>query len=250
MKELATKELATKELAARAATGNAGALAELNAVLRPMSAEQRVAWALRELPGAHVLSSSFGAQSAVSLHLVTRQAPRLPVILLDTGYLFPETYEFIESLTERLALNLKVYRSTRSPAWIEARFGKLWEQGVDGLTKYHDLTKLEPMRRALRETGARTWFSGLRRSQSRSRELLEPLGFREGRFRVYPIYDWTDRDVGTYLRKHELPYHPLWERGYVSIGDWHTTRPLHEAGDLEATRFMGLKRECGLHGLA
>lgn len=239
-----------KELVNGVAKGSLQALAELNAVLRPMSAQQRVSWALRELPGAHVLSSSFGAQAAVSLHLVTRQAPRLPVILLDTGYLFPETYEFVETLTERLALNLKVYRSTRSPAWIEARYGKLWEQGVAGLAKYHDLTKLEPMRRALRETGARSWFSGLRRSQSRSREQLEPLAWREGRFRVYPIYDWTDRDIGTYLRKHELPYHPLWERGYVSIGDWHTTRPLHEVGDLEATRFMGLKRECGLHGLA
>ena len=239
-----------KELVNLAARGSLPALEELNDTLRPFSAEQRVHWALRELPGAHVLSSSFGAQAAVSLHLVTRQAPRLPVILLDTGYLFPETYEFVETLTERLRLNLKVYRSTRSPAWIEARYGKLWEQGAAGLEKYHDLTKLEPMRRALRETGARSWFSGLRRTQSRSRERLEPLTFREGRFRVYPIYDWTDRDVGVYLRKHELPYHPLWERGYVSIGDWHTTRPLHEAGDLEATRFMGLKRECGLHGLA
>ena len=238
------------ELVHLAAKGSLEALEELNAALRPMTAEQRVSWALRELPGAHVLSSSFGAQAAVSLHFVTRQAPRLPVILLDTGYLFPETYEFVETLTERLRLNLKVYRSTRSPAWIEARYGKLWEQGAAGLEKYHHLTKLEPMRRALRETGARSWFSGLRRTQSRSRGQLEPLSFREGRFRVYPIYDWTDRDVGTYLRKHELPYHPLWERGYVSIGDWHTTRPLHEAGDLEATRFMGLKRECGLHGLA
>ena len=85
------------------------------------------------------------------------------MILLDTGYLFPETYAFIEKLTERLSLNLKVYRSTLSPAWIEARFGKLWEQGVAGLEKYNDLTKLEPMRRALRETGAHSWFSGLRR---------------------------------------------------------------------------------------
>jgi len=233
-----------------AAGPDAEDLAELNALLRPMSAQQRVAWALRQLPGAHVLSSSFGAQAAVSLHLVTRQAPRLPVILLDTGYLFPETYAFVETLSERLALNLKVYRSTRSPAWIEARHGKLWEQGVAGLEKYHDMTKLEPMRRALRDTGARSWFSGLRRAQARSRERLEPLAWREGRFRIYPIYDWTDRDVGLYLRKHELPYHPLWERGYVSIGDWHTTRPLHEAGAPEGTRFMGLKRECGLHGLA
>jgi len=116
-----------------AAGGEAAALAELNRTLETLSAEQRVAFSLEHLPGAHVLTSSFGAQAAVSLHLVTRQSPRLPVILLDTGYLFPETYAFVEKLTERLSLNLKVYRSTLSPAWIEARFGKLWEQGVAGL---------------------------------------------------------------------------------------------------------------------
>ena len=234
----------------KAALGDDDALAELNHVLEPLSAKQRVAWSLENLPGAHVLSSSFGAQAAVSLHLVTRQAPRIPVILLDTGYLFAETYAFVEKLTERLGLNLKVYRSTLSPAWIEARFGKLWEQGVAGLEKYHDLTKLEPMRRALRETGARSWFSGLRRSQARTRSNIRPLEWRDGTFRIYPIVEWNDRDVGAYLKKHELPYHPMWDRGFVSIGDWHTTRPLHEAGDLEATRFLGLKRECGLHGLS
>ena len=233
-----------------AAQGDAASLAELNRMLEPLSAEQRVAWALEHLPGAHVLTSSFGAQAAVSLHLVTQQAPRVPVILLDTGYLFPETYAFIEKLTERLCLNLKVYRSTLSPAWIEARFGKLWEQGVAGLEKYNDLTKLEPMRRALRETGAHSWFSGLRRSQARSRQNIRALEWREGSFRIYPILDWTDRDVGVYLKKNALPYHPMWERGYVSIGDWHTTRPLHEVADQEATRFLGLKRECGLHGLS
>ncbi|HEV7431840.1 MAG TPA: phosphoadenylyl-sulfate reductase [Steroidobacteraceae bacterium] len=239
-----------KEQIKKAAQGDAGALVELNRLLEPLSAERRVAWSLEHLPGAHVLTSSFGVQAAVSLHLVTRQAPRIPVILLDTGYLFPETYAFVETLTERLSLNLKVYRSTLSPAWIEARFGKLWEQGVAGLEKYNDLTKLEPMRRALRETGAHSWFSGLRRSQSRTRQDIRALEWREGSFRIYPIVEWTDRDVGAYLKKHELPYHPMLDRGYVSIGDWHTTRPLHEAGDLEATRFLGLKRECGLHGLS
>ena len=66
---------------------------------------------------------------------------------------------------------------------------------------------------------------------------------------MHPLADWTDRDVGRYLAEHKLPYHPLWNDGYVSIGDWHTTRPLHEADSAEDTRFFGLKRECGLHGL-
>ena len=98
-----------------------------------MSAENRVRWSLERLPGNHVLSSSFGAQAAVSLHLLTQVAPGMPVILVDTGYLFPETYRYIDQLSERLNLNLKVYRSELSPAWQEARFGRRWEQGLAGI---------------------------------------------------------------------------------------------------------------------
>ena len=239
-----------KALVENAAQGDADALIEINDALEAQSAAERVAWALRHLPGAHVLSSSFGAQAAVALHLLTQHAPRIPVIVLDTGYLFPETYAFIETLSERLDLNLQVYRSKMSPAWIESRHGKLWEQGIDGIEQYNELTKLEPMRRALLENGAQSWYSGVRRAQARSRANVRPLEWRDGRFRIYPIVDWTDRDVGLYLKKHRLPYHPMWDRGYVSIGDWHTTRSLHEVDDVEATRFMGLKRECGLHGLS
>ena len=89
-------------------------LAALSSEFRALRAADRVAAALECLPGQHVLSSSFGAQAAVSLHLVTRLAPRIPVILIDTGYLFPETYRFIDELTQRLDLNLKVYRSAQS----------------------------------------------------------------------------------------------------------------------------------------
>ena len=224
-------------------------LAEMNARLAGQSAEERVQWALEHLPGGHALSSSFGAQAAVSLHLVSSAAPSIPVILVDTGYLFPETYRFIDELVLRLGLNLKVYQSAVSPAWLEARHGRLWEQGIDGIGRYNDLRKGEPMQRALAELGVGSWFAGLRRQQTRSRRAIRPLEFRQGRWKVHPIFDWTDRQVFQYLGRHDLPYHPLWHQGYVSIGDWHTTRSLAEAGDAEATRFFGLKRECGLHGL-
>mgnify|MGYP000455746352 CR=1 FL=1 len=92
-----------------------------------------------------------GAQSAVMLHLVTQQAPQIPVIVVDTGYLFPETYQFIDQLTDRLKLNLKVYQAPITPAWQEARYGKLWEQGVEGIEKYNQINKVEPMARALKE---------------------------------------------------------------------------------------------------
>ena len=226
-----------------------GLVDAMNADLEQMTAEERVTWALTHLPGKHALSSSFGAQAAVSLHMVTRQAPGLPVILVDTGYFFPETYRFIDELAVRLELNLKIYQPQMSPAWLEARYGRLWEQGVEGIERYNDLRKTEPMRRALTELGISAWFAGLRRDQSQSRRSIKPLEWRDGRWKVLPILDWSDRDVFEYLTRHDLPYHPLWEQGYVSIGDWHTTRTLAEAGDVEATRFFGLKRECGIHGL-
>lgn len=181
------------------------------------------------------------------LHLVTRCAPQIPVILIDTGYLFPETYRFIDALTVRFGLNLKVYRSQASPAWQESRWGRLWEQGVEGIARYNRLNKVEPMERALRDLGVGTWFSGVRRVQALTRAEIQPVQLQRGRCKVYPIFDWTDRQVGAYLRERHLPYHPLWEKGFVSIGDWHTTRSLAEVQSLDETRFFGLLRECGLH---
>ncbi len=237
-----------RDLAAELALDPA-ALRATSARLEQLDAEARVDWALQHLPPTQVLSSSFGAQSAVALHLLVSRAPRIPVILVDTGYLFPETYQFIDQLRERLDLNLQIYRSPLSPAWQEARLGRLWEQGTAGIERYNALNKVEPMQRALRELDARTWYAGLRRSQSDSRRRIEVLERRDGRFKVHPIADWSDRDVGRYLARHDLPYHPLWDAGYVSIGDVHTTRPWQEGMREEDTRFFGLKRECGLHGL-
>ena len=168
-------------------------LAELNQYLETLSAQERVAWAFKNLPGSHMVSSSFGAQSAVMLHMLTQQQPDIPVVLTDTGYLFSETYSFVEELKKRLNLNLHVYRADRS------------------------------------------------------REQLPVLQKVGGRFKLYPIIDWTNKDLHYYLKDHDLPYHPLWEQGYVSIGDWHTTRSLEEGMKEQDTRFFGLKRECGLH---
>lgn len=223
------------------------ALAELNRWLARRSAEARVAWALENTAGTHALSSSFGAQAAVSLHMATRQQPGMPVILVDTGYLFPETYRFVDELTGRLGLNLKVYRPQLGGAWTEARLGRLWEQGVDGIDRYNRLHKVEPMQRALRELDVRTWIAGLRRQQASTRAGVDFLELRDGRWKLHPIADWSDRDVWIYLQKHDLPYHPLWHEGYVSIGDVHTTRRLEPGMRIEDTRFFGLKRECGLH---
>jgi phosphoadenosine phosphosulfate reductase len=218
-----------------------------NIELASRSAEERVAWALEQFGDAVAMSSSFGAQSAVTLHMVSQQRPGIPVILIDTGYLFKETYQFVDELTDRLSLNLQVHRPPTSPAWQEARFGKLWEQGLEGIEEYNRINKVEPMSRALEELGVRAWIVGLRRQQSEERSRLQTLAVSDGRVKVHPIIDWTDRDVFQYLKEHELPYHPLWNEGYVSIGDTHTTRKLTDGMSTEDTRFFGLKRECGLH---
>ena len=208
---------------------------------------ERISWAVKEFGSSLVLSTSFGAQAAVMLHLATQIVPDIPVVFVDTGYLFPETYRFADELTARLKINLKVYRAAESPAWIEARHGKLWEQGAEGLSTYNQIVKVAPMQRALSELGARAWLAGLRRVQSSTRERLSIVSVQDGRTKVLPIVEWTDKDVYRYLTENDLPYHPLWEKGYVSIGDVHTTQPL--TGDMtpEDTRFFGIKRECGLH---
>ena len=222
-------------------------LAVVNPCLDKMSAQERVRWALDYLPGSAIMTSSFGAQSAVMLHLITQIVPDMPVVLLDTGYLFPETYSFIDQLQHRLKLNIRVYRATQTAAWQEARYGKLWEQDIEGIERYNQINKVEPMQKALKELQAGTWFSGLRRSQAKSRENTPVLQAHDGTIKVHPLADWSDRDIHLYLKDHKLPYHPLWDKGYVSIGDKHTSRPIAPGESAEDTRFFGLVRECGLH---
>jgi phosphoadenosine phosphosulfate reductase len=218
-----------------------------NEWLETQSVDTRIEWALENLPRDHVLSSSFGIQSAVMLHLMTKHLPDIPVLLFDTGYLFPETYRFVDEMKERLNLNLQVFSADMTPAWQEARFGELWEQGEDGLKKYNRINKVEPMLRAMSKVAAGTWYSGLRRAQSESRSERKLLEFQTGRVKFHPIVDWTNRDVHLYLKEHDLPYHPLWEQGYVSVGDTHTTRKFVDGMREEDTRFNGVTRECGLH---
>lgn len=223
------------------------ALEEMNRFLAGLSADARVAWAIENTPGRHVVTSSFGVQAAVMLHLVTQHAPGIPVVVVDTGYLFPETYQFMDALTSRLNLNLVVCRAELSPAWQEARYGKQWEQGIDGIKAYNHRNKVAPLDTKFDELDVKTWFTGLRREQASSRAETPFIDVAAARIKVQPIADWTKQDVHRYLELHNLPYHPLFEQGYVSIGDTHSTRPLTLGMTEEETRFGGLVRECGLH---
>jgi len=240
-------KLKLAELLALTKTEQVLRLGKINAELEQLTALERVKWALENLEGTHVVSSSFGIQAALMLHLVTQAKPDIPVILTDTGYLFPETYRFIDELSQKLTLNLQVFRAQQSPNWQEAQYGKLWEQGLEGIEKFNKLNKVEPMRRALDELEAGTWFSGLRREQSQSRANLAILSIQNGVFKFLPIIDWTNKDVHYYLEEYGLSYHPLREQGYLSVGDTHTTTKWEPGMTEEETRFNGLKRECGLH---
>ncbi len=220
-----------------------------NQRLSEADAKEVVRWAVGAFGSGLVLSTSFGIQSAVMLHLVTQVAPQVPVVWIDTGYLPPETYRFADELTRRLQLNLKVYQSPLSPARMEALHGKLWERGdVDALNLYDRIRKVEPMQRALQELGATAWLAGLRRDQTAHRQALSKVVLQDGIYRVYPILGWHARDIYYYLQAHDLPYHPLFDLGYTTVGDWHSSRPLSAGDDHERnTRFNGLKQECGLH---
>jgi len=211
------------------------------------TAEKRVRWAAETFGDRLVMTTSFGVQSAVMLHLVTRAVPRVPVIFIDTGYLFPDTYRFARDLSDRLELNVKVYGPAMSAARQEALYGRQWEQGAEGLKRYNFANKIEPMERAVRELGATAWLTGLRRSQASSREKLRVVEMQNKIAKIHPIIDWDNRRVHRYLTEHGLRYHPLWEQGYASVGDWHSTSKLLAGMTEEQTRFNGLTRECGLH---
>lgn len=202
---------------------------ELNPILQTLSAEKRIEWALDHFGSSVVMTSSFGIQSAVLLHLVTTLQPDIPVIFIDTGYLFPETYAYCDQLTNLLNLDIRVVRSEISPAWQESRFGKLfWENGKEGIIRYNNLNKLIPFQTALSELFVNAWFSGLRRhvnkrTQLKSRSELQFIVLNRGRFNIHPILDWSEKAIQLYMETNSLPVHPLAKEGYLSVGDWHST---------------------------
>lgn len=220
---------------------------KVNSAFSELSAAERISWLHAEYGSRLVLSSSFGLQAAVMLDLISKHAPEVPVVWLDTGYLFPETYQYAKQLIEQLKIDVTVYQPKVSAARQEALYGKLWEQGEKGNTKYGLINKVEPMNRALKDLGSDIWISGLRRSQSSTRVNRDFAEQQNGTLKVYPILDWADPQVSAYFYDQNLPKHPLESEGYQTMGDWHSTSPVVEGDSAEASRFGGDKYECGLH---
>ncbi|MGB0678202.1 MAG: phosphoadenylyl-sulfate reductase [Polyangiales bacterium] len=218
-----------------------------NAQLGTAAAEDTIRWALDAFGERLVMSSSFGAHSALMLHMVQEVAPQMPVVLVDTGYLFPETYQFIEQMQARFGFRLEVFSASMSAARQEALYGRLWEQGTEGVERYLWLNKVEPMQRALQTLGVQAWIAGLRRDQSEHRRTLRRIDMQDGRIKVHPILEWSLQDIEAYLERHKLPFHPLCAQGYRSIGDWHSTLPTVEGQDPREGRILGQSQECGIH---
>lgn len=221
----------------------------VNQKLNDFEAIKLIEWSASVFGDRLVMTTSFGIQSAVMLHLVTRLIPHIPVIWIDTGYFPPETYQFAEKLTQKLNLNLKVYQSSMSPGHMEALHGKLWEKNdLESLNLYDYIRKVEPMQQALKELNAQAWLAGLRSNQTTHRQTLGRLVKHRDIYKIHPILHWHSRDIYQYLTTHNLPYHPYFDLGYVTVGDWHSSRPLmaDDTNDRD-TRFHGIKQECGLH---
>ena len=207
-------------------------------------------WAAATFGDGLALSSSFGADSAVMLHLATRVKPDVKVITVDTGFIFPETRDFREALADRLSLNLHVYRPLVGREVFLAEHGKMWRSSPDACC---GMNKREPFDRAKRELGVRGWMTGVRREQSVTRRDT-PILQRDhlGLLKLCPIARWTAKDMHYYLQENDLPYHPLRDQGYLSIGcepeTGYCTKKVKPGEDPRAGRWAGFdKTECGLH---
>jgi phosphoadenosine phosphosulfate reductase len=222
-------------------------LDQQNRALGASTPEELIEWASERFGEQLIASTSFGATSAVMLHLVHRLAPRTPVICVDTGYLFAETYQFAEDLIKRLDLDVRFYSAQISSARQEALYGKLWEQGEEGVKRYLQINKVEPMQRAIRELGAQGWMAGLRSEQTEHRAGLRRIDRQDDLLKIHPILHWTGEQMTSYMERYDLPYHPMFEQGYRSIGDHHSTIPTTADMDPRDGRILGKTLECGLH---
>lgn len=203
------------------------------ALLRAVAREPRL--------GPFALLSSFGVDAAVSLQLLAEGAPEIPVLFIDTGYHFAETLAYRDLLVARLGLELQVISPAREAAGATS---ELWRSDPARCCR---LRKAAPLQRALR--GYRSWATGRRAGQTRARAALETLELHEdGRLRVNPIAHWSEEKLQRYKQSRGLPPHPLYARGYRSIGCAPCTSRVQRGEEARAGRWRGDEREeCGIH---
>jgi phosphoadenosine phosphosulfate reductase len=210
------------------------------------SAEDLLAWAADRFDGRIVLTCSWQKQSSVLVHMLNTLGAHVRIVELDTGLFFPETYATRDRLVERYGLRVERIAPERTVAEQERDEGpRLWERDPDRCCA---LRKVAPLARALE--GMDAWITGVRRAQSASRADARKIEYDASRdvVRLLPLADWTDEDVTGYLYAHDVPYNPLHDQGYPSIGCMPCTRAVRPGEDPRAGRWAGRdKDECGLY---
>jgi phosphoadenosine phosphosulfate reductase len=196
-----------------------------------------------------ILACSFGAEDVVLVDMLHRIDPSVGLFYLDTDFLFPETHATRDRIIERYGLKptqVHHVKSLLTPQQQAERHGEaLWASKPDQCCQ---LRKVEPLRRIL--NGYDAWITGIRREQAPTRANAKPIEW-DGAFelvKVNPLVRWTWADVWTYIKTYEVPYNPLHDQHYPSIGCTHCTKPVMPGDDLRSGRWQGLqKTECGLH---
>jgi len=220
----------------------------LAAELEPRTAEEVLEWAADRFGDRILLTCSWQKQSSVLIHMVSEVAPGMRVVELDTGLLFPETYETRERLISRYPIRFERIEPELTLDQQAGEYGnRLWERDPDACC---GLRKVAPLRQAL--DGMDAWITGIRREQSTTRQNARKLELdeRRGVVKVQPLADWTSRDVWRYIWRHGIPYNPLHDHGFPSIGCIPcTTSVAGQPSDERSGRWRGTgKVECGLHG--
>jgi len=229
-------------------TRPADTLAGINARYRGASAEDILRDAIEnEWSGRIAILSSFGAEAAVGLHMISRIDKSTPVIFLDTGRLFAQTEQYQRELSERLGLtNIRMLRPDSEEAAAEDADQRLWQRDPDACCA---LRKVRPLDSILGEYDA--LITGRKRFHGGERLALPVVERVNGRIRVNPLASWDAEKVDTYFRRFDLPRHPLSDMGYASIGCWPCTAPVQDDGDVRSGRWQGRsKTECGIHAPA
>lgn len=229
-----------------------GSLPELNAPLDPPDIVQ---WAAATFAGRLIMTSSFGIESMCSIHLAISAQPQIKILFINTGYLFPETLAFMEQMRNRFNLNVLEFHSQNNPiTWltIHNEPDPAHRNNVDACCAAN---KNEVIDRAMRQLAPAAWLRGIRADQSAQRSAMDIVQWsaRHQCYAISPILRWDKRQIHAYMKAHDLPYHPLWEKGYTSLGcnPLTCTQPLSldaPTDDSRSGRWPGLaKKECGIH---
>ncbi|HOU73639.1 MAG: phosphoadenylyl-sulfate reductase [Tenuifilum sp.] len=225
---------------------------DLNEEFKGKDALQVLTWFLKEYKGRIALSSSMGAEDQVLTDMVMRIDPEVKIFTLDTGRLFYETYELIERTSLRYKKNIEIYFP--SPAEVERMVTEkginLFYQSIENRKECCRVRKIEPLKRAFK--GLEVWICGLRRNQSATRTENQMVEWDEanGLIKLNPLIDWSEQDVWEYIKANGVPYNPLHDKGFPSIGCQPCTRAIEPGEDVRAGRWWWENpetKECGLH---